>query len=102
MIKQDSTYVIRLVTAIFASQVSVVSVLVRVAVLQPAQSLIQGTSAKVKSKVRFCANNFAPLQELIGTKLVAFLTKPSKFWSARMLAFGDILNIWNETHLTGL
>jgi hypothetical protein len=96
------TYVIRLIAAILTSQIGVVCVPVRVAILQPAQSLIQCASAKVKSKVGFGTNDLAPLQKLIGTKLVALLTKPSKFWSRQTLAWINFSYIQTYTYLTGL
>lgn len=77
----SSTHVVWLVAAVLASEIGIVGVLVRVAVLQPAESFVKCTSAEVESKVRLGANNLAPLQKLISSELVALLAKPSKFRS---------------------
>jgi hypothetical protein len=95
-LQKSLAHVVRLITAILTPQVSVIGVSVRVAVLQPAQSLIQCASAKVESKVRFSINNLAPLQELISAKLVAFLTKPGKFWSGGISVSADDLNHYEQ------
>jgi hypothetical protein len=92
-LQKSLAHVVRLITAILTPQVSVIGVSVRVAVLQPAQSFVQRTSAKVESKVRFSINNLAPLQKLISTELVALFTKPSKLWSGDISAPINIADI---------
>ena len=79
-------YIVRFLTAVLPSKIGVVRVLLRVAIFEPPQgcevldagsrqvhvirTFIKCSRAKVETEIRFCANHFAPLHELIGAKLV--------------------------------
>jgi len=53
-------------------------------------TFVQRARAKVQSKVWLGTYDLAPLHELIGTELIAFLSKPSKLWShGALLSWSD-------------
>jgi hypothetical protein len=91
-------YIVWLLSSVLPTHICVVRIRARVAIFQPAQSLIQRasmsqsalvtnsmawklTSAEVEREIRFSAHNLTPRQKFVGAKVVRFYPEPGKFRS---------------------
>ncbi len=78
-------HLIRYFMAILSPQVGVVGVAGAVTVLQPAESLVQSSSAEIKAQIWLCAKLSTPPHEFIRAKGVGFVVSPGQFWTGRSL-----------------